>query len=214
MSSRVPQGAGSLQGGWGPSGAVSFDLLIAGVGGQGVILASNVIGEACLIEGRQVKAAETHGMAQRGGSVECHVRIDGAFGPLVPPGQASLLMAFELIEALRYRHYLKPGGKLVANRLVMVPTSVYMQKLEAPTEEKILERLADLRPCVLEADRKAAEAGSPLTQNMVMVGAASRFLPLKVASLEEAIRRSVPKKTIEMNLRAFHLGREAAGECR
>ena len=192
----------------------SYDLLIAGVGGQGVILASNVIGEACLIEGRQVKAAETHGMAQRGGSVECHIRIDGRYGPLVPPGKADLLMAFELIEALRYRHYLKPGGRLVANRLVLVPTSVFMQKLEAPTEEKILGRLADLTPCILDADAKAVEAGSPLTQNMVMAGAASLSLPLKVASLEEAIRRSVPKKTIDMNLRAFQLGREAAGGCR
>jgi indolepyruvate ferredoxin oxidoreductase beta subunit len=191
----------------------SFDLLIVGVGGQGVILASNVIGEACIIEGREVKAAETHGMAQRGGSVECHVRVDGHFGPLIPPGQADILMAFELIEALRYRHYLKPGGKLVVNRLIQVPTSVYMQKLEAPTEEEMLGRLADLSPCILGADKKAVEAGSPLTQNMVMVGAASRFLPLGRESLEEAIRRSVPSKTIEMNLRAFQLGREAAGGC-
>ncbi|HXW99138.1 MAG TPA: indolepyruvate oxidoreductase subunit beta [Methanomicrobiales archaeon] len=192
----------------------SYDLLIVGVGGQGVILASNVIGEACIIEGREVKAAETHGMAQRGGSVECHVRIDGKFGPLIPAGQADLVMAFELIEALRYRHYLKPGGALVANRLVQVPTSVFMQKLEVPTEEKILGQLADLAPCVLDADGKAAEAGSPLTQNMVMVGAGSLRIPLKQESLEEAIRRSVPKKTIDMNLRAFRLGREAAGECR
>jgi indolepyruvate ferredoxin oxidoreductase beta subunit len=192
----------------------SYDLLIVGVGGQGVILASKVIGEACLMEEREVKAAETHGMAQRGGSVECHVRIDGHYGPLVPPGRADLLVAFELIEALRYRHYLKPGGRLVANRLVQVPTSVYMQKLEVPSEEKLLGQLTDLGPCILEADKKAAEAGSPLTQNMVMVGAASLHLPLTVDSLEEALRRSVPSKTIEMNLRAFRLGREAAGGCR
>jgi indolepyruvate ferredoxin oxidoreductase beta subunit len=192
----------------------SFDLLIAGVGGQGVILASNVIGEACIIEGREVKAAETHGMAQRGGSVECHVRIDGRYGPLIPPGKADLLMAFELIEALRYRHYLKAEGKLVANRLIQVPISVFMQKLETPTEEKILARLADLDPCLLDADEIAVEAGSPLTQNMVMVGAGSPHLPLAVESLEEAIRRSVPEKTIDMNLRAFRLGRGAAGGCR
>jgi indolepyruvate ferredoxin oxidoreductase beta subunit len=192
----------------------SCDLLIVGVGGQGVILASNVIGEACIIEGREVKAAETHGMAQRGGSVECHVRIDGHYGPLIPPGEADLLMAFELIEALRYRHYLKAGGTLVANRLIQVPTSVFMQKLEVPTEEKILGQLTDLSPCILDADTKAAEAGSPLTQNMVMVGAGSLTIPLAVESLEEAIRRSVPSKTIEMNLRAFRLGREAAGGCK
>jgi indolepyruvate ferredoxin oxidoreductase beta subunit len=191
-----------------------YNLLIVGTGGQGVILASNVIGEACIIEGREVKAAETHGMAQRGGSVECHIRIDGHYGPLIPPGQADLLMAFELLEALRYRHYLKPGGRVLANRLIQVPTSVYMQKLEVPTEEKVLSRLADLEPCILDADRKAVEAGSPLTQNMVLVGAGSQRLPLGVESLEEAIRRSVPEKTIEMNLRAFRLGREAAGGCR
>jgi len=192
----------------------SFDLLIVGVGGQGVILAASVIGEACIIEEREVKAAETHGMAQRGGSVECHVRIDGHHGPLISPGRADLLMAFELLEALRYRHYLKHGGILVANRLVQVPTSVYMQKLEVPTEEKITARLADLEPCILDADEKAVNAGSPLTQNMVMVGAGSLHIPLAVESLEEAIRRSVPSKTIEMNLHAFRLGREAAGGCR
>jgi indolepyruvate ferredoxin oxidoreductase beta subunit len=191
----------------------SYDLLIAGVGGQGVILAAGVIGEACIIEGREVKAAETHGMAQRGGSVECHIRIDGRYGPLISPGSADLLMAFELIEALRYRHYLKAGGRLVANRLIQVPTSVFMQKLETPTEGKILARLADLDPCLLDADKKAVEAGSPLTQNMVMVGAGSLSMPLRVESLEEAIRRSVPGKTIDMNLRAFRLGREAAGGC-
>jgi indolepyruvate ferredoxin oxidoreductase beta subunit len=192
----------------------SCDLLIVGVGGQGVILASNVIGEACIIEGREVKAAETHGMAQRGGSVECHLRIDGRHGPLIPPGHAALVMAFELIEALRYRHYLKAGGRLLANRLIQVPTSVYMQKLETPTEEQILARLADLDPCVLDADGIAVKAGSPLTQNMVMVGAGSLHIPLAAESLEEAIRRSVPAKTIEMNLRAFQMGREAAGGCR
>jgi indolepyruvate ferredoxin oxidoreductase beta subunit len=192
----------------------SFDLLIVGVGGQGVILAASVIGEACIIEEREVKAAETHGMAQRGGSVECHVRIDGRYGPLIPPGGADLLMAFELLEALRYRHYLKPGGILVANRLIQVPTSVYMQKLEVPTVEKVTAQLADLGPCILDADEKAVTAGSPLTQNMVMVGAGSPHIPLAVESLEEAIRRSVPEKTIEMNLRAFRLGREAAGGCK
>jgi len=123
-------------------------------------------------------------------------------------------MAFELLEGLRYRHYLKTGGTLVANRLIQVPTSVFMQKLDTPTIEGTLGQLADLDPCILDADKKALEAGSPLTQNMVMVGAGSPQIPLKVKSLEEAIRRLVPEKTIEMNLRAFRLGREAAGGCR
>ena len=87
----------------------SFDILIVGIGGQGTILASNILGEACLIENRHIKGAETHGMAQRGGSVESHIRIDGEFGPLITPGQADLLISFDLLEALRYSHYLKTG---------------------------------------------------------------------------------------------------------
>ncbi|MEM2124456.1 MAG: 2-oxoacid:acceptor oxidoreductase family protein, partial [Methanolinea sp.] len=77
----------------------SFDILLVGIGGQGIILASNILGEACLAEGRSVRGAETHGMAQRGGSVEGHIRIDGRFGPLVPPGAARLMIAFDLLEA-------------------------------------------------------------------------------------------------------------------
>ena len=91
---------------------------------------------------------------------------------------------------------------------------MFVQKLETPTIEGTFGELTDLDPCILDADKKAVEAGSPLTQNMVMVGAGSLTIPLKVESLEEAIRRSVPKKTIAMNLRAFRLGREATGGCR
>jgi indolepyruvate ferredoxin oxidoreductase beta subunit len=119
----------------------SFDILIVGIGGQGTILASNILGEACLIEGRHVKGAETHGMAQRGGSVESHIRIDGLLGPLIPPGQADLLISFDLLEALRYSHYLKTGGKMVVNRHLVLPTSVYTQKLVVPTEDEIISAL-------------------------------------------------------------------------
>ena len=90
----------------------SFDILMVGIGGQGTILASNILGQACLLEERSVKGAETHGMAQRGGSVESHIRVDGTFGPLTARGQADLLLSFDLLEALRYSHYLKPGGTM------------------------------------------------------------------------------------------------------
>ena len=189
------------------------DVLIVGVGGQGVILASNVLGEACLAEGRPVKAAETHGMAQRGGSVECHVRIGGTLGPLIPPGGADLILAFDLLEALRYRHFLSRDGAMVVNRHMVVPTSAFMQGLPVPTVEEALEMLQDLQLCPLDADAKALEAGSPLTQNIVMVGAASLRIPLSAESLTAAVKRSVPTKTIEMNLRAFQLGRDAAAGC-
>ncbi len=89
----------------------SFDILIVGIGGQGTILASNILGKACLIEDRHVKGAETHGMAQRGGSVESHIRIGGTFGPLIVPGKADLLISFDLLEALRYSALPETRGK-------------------------------------------------------------------------------------------------------
>jgi indolepyruvate ferredoxin oxidoreductase beta subunit len=189
----------------------SFDILIVGIGGQGTILASNILGEACLIEKRRVKGAETHGMAQRGGSVESHIRIDGQFGPLIPPGQADLLISFDLLEALRYSHYLKNGGRMVVNRHLVLPTSVYNQKIPAPTEDEIITALKKHALCLLDADAMAAEAGSPLSQNVVMLGAASRALPLKPESLLLAVRNLVPKKTVEINVKAFEMGRESAG---
>jgi indolepyruvate ferredoxin oxidoreductase beta subunit len=192
----------------------SFDVLIVGVGGQGIILTSNVLGEACLIEGKPVKGAETHGMAQRGGSVETHIRIGGEFGPLVPLGGADLLIALELLEALRYRHYLRPEGAMVASSQIIVPTSVYTQNAAVPTLQTVESSLSDLRPCLIDAPALAIEAGSVLAQNIVLLGAASISMPLSEDSLREAVRRCVPKKTIEINEKAFSLGRLAGERCR
>jgi indolepyruvate ferredoxin oxidoreductase beta subunit len=191
----------------------SFDILIAGIGGQGTILASNILGRACLIEGRSIRGTETHGMAQRGGSVESHIRIDGTFGPLIAPATADLLIAFDLLEALRYLHYLKPIGKVVVNRQLVVPTSVYMQKLPVPTASGILEVLVTRNPCVIDAETIAREAGSPLTQNIAMLGAASHFIPLKRESLLSATEGLVPRKMIAINQKAFTLGAEAGEIC-
>jgi indolepyruvate ferredoxin oxidoreductase beta subunit len=192
----------------------SFDILVVGIGGQGTILTSNILGEACLIDGRSVRGAETHGMAQRGGSVETHIRIGAQHGPLIPAGEADLVIALELIEALRYRHFLADEGSMVVNRELIVPTSVHMKKLRVPTAEDILERLGEVHPCVIEANSLALRAGSVLTQNIVMLGAASRHLPLGADTLIEAIRRCVPTKTVDMNLTAFALGRDAGASCR
>jgi indolepyruvate ferredoxin oxidoreductase, beta subunit len=192
----------------------SFDILIVGIGGQGTILASNILGEACLIEGRQVKGAETHGMAQRGGSVESHIRIDGQFGPLIPPGYADLIISFDLLEALRYSHYLKKDGRMIVNGHLVLPTSVYTQNLVAPGEGEIVTALKEYSLCLLDADKMAAAAGSPLSQNVVMLGAASQSIPLKSESLLTAVKRLVPKKTVEINVKAFEMGREFGGTCR
>jgi len=192
----------------------SYDVLVVGIGGQGTILASNILGEACLTEGRLVKGAETHGMAQRGGSVESHIRIDGKFGPLIAPGDADIMVSFDLLEALRYKHYLKPGGKIIVNRHVVIPTSVFVQGAPVPDEEEILARLGDVSLCVLDAESLAIEAGSPLAQNVVMLGAASHFIPLSPDSLRAAVESLVPPKTVEINIKAFDLGREAGAECK
>lgn len=191
----------------------SYDILIVGIGGQGTILASNILGEACLIEGRHVKGAETHGMAQRGGSVESHIRIDGMFGPLIPPGGADLLISFDLLEALRYSHYLKKEGKMVVNRHLVLPTIVFTQNLPAPTLDEIIEELKKHTLCLFDADEMAEEAGSPLSQNVVMLGSASPSIPLKPESLIDAVKRLVPKKTIDINMKAFELGRKYGGTC-
>ncbi len=191
----------------------SFDILIVGIGGQGTVLASNVLGEACIMENRTVRSAETHGMAQRGGSVESHIRIGGQHGSLIAPGTAELLIAFDLLEALRYRHYLPPGGRLVTNRRLVVPTSVYMQGLDAPDEEAIIAALGDLDLSCVDAAALAREAGSPLAQNIVMLGAASHHIPLASGTVLEAVRRCVPKKTVDINVRAFQLGRDAVKRC-
>jgi len=189
----------------------SFDILIVGIGGQGTILASNILGEACLLENRHIRGAETHGMAQRGGSVESHIRIGGEFGPMITPGQADLLIAFDLLEALRYSHYLKQGCKMVVNSHLVLPTSVYTQKLTPLKEEEIIAALKKHPLCLLDADSLAVEAGSPLSQNVVMLGAASIAMPLRPESLLEAVKRLVPKKTIDINMKAFELGRKAGG---
>jgi indolepyruvate ferredoxin oxidoreductase beta subunit len=190
-----------------------YDIMIVGIGGQGTILASNILGEACLIEKRSVRGAETHGMAQRGGSVESHIRVDGRHGPLIAPGTADLLIGFDMLEALRYSHFLKDGGRLVVNRRMVIPTSVYVQKLPIPSEEEIISQLAGKDLCLIDADATAREAGSPLSVNVVMLGAASHHIPLAADSLLLAIKRLVPPNTVVINTKAFELGRAAGQTC-
>lgn len=199
----------SGRGDWKGGEGMSFDVMIVGIGGQGTILTSNILGRACVIEGIPVRGAETHGMAQRGGSVESQIRIGQEFGPLIAPGTADLLLSFDLMEAVRAAHWLKPEGQINSSREFVVPTSVFMQDLPAPTEQMLLEMLGDRQITVIDSREIAEQAGNVLTQNIVMLGAASPMLPLQKESLQEAIRRTVPPKTIDLNLKAFDMGIEA-----
>lgn len=187
----------------------SYDVLIVGIGGQGTILASNILGDACVIEGRHVRGAETHGMSQRGGSVETHIRIDGKYGSLIAPGSADILIAFDVLEALRYQHFLKEGGVMVVNREMVLPTSVFSSKSPIPTIEEIESKLRSTNAVLqlVDATKIATEAGSPLAANIVLLGAASHKLPLSLTSLTEAVTRNVPPKTVSVNEKAFEMGR-------
>jgi len=189
----------------------SYDCLIVGIGGQGTVLASNVLGDACVIEGRHVRGAETHGMSQRGGSVETHIRIDGKYGSLIAQGTADLLIAFDALEALRYRHFLKEGGTMVVNSQMVIPTSVFSNKLPVPKMEDVVNKLKEggMKVIMIDATDIATKAGSPLSANIVLLGAASHTLPLAASSMLEAVKRNVPPKTVEINEKAFNLGKEA-----
>lgn len=191
----------------------SYDILVVGIGGQGTILASNILGGACLIEGRTVRGAETHGMAQRGGSVESHIRIDGKFGPLIAPGTADLLIGFDMLEGLRYSHFLKPGRRMVLNCRMVIPTSVFVQGLAVPSQEEVIRALSRFDLCMIGSEEIARKAGSVLAANVVMLGAASHHIPLAPGSLVSAVQNLVPPKTVEINTRAFEMGREAGMRC-
>lgn len=190
---------------------MSFDVIIVGVGGQGAILASDIIGQASLLEGKSVRAMETHGMAQRGGSVENHIRIDCRYGGMIPLRCANLMIGLEPAEALRYGHYLSPSGKAVVNMRPTVPPSVTRGQATYPEIRELVEKLEGLCERVIEIDAPAlaTKAGHPLTMNVIMVGAASKFLPLSEESLLEGVKMLVPKKSVDANVSAFQLGRDS-----
>jgi len=180
------------------------DIVIAGVGGQGILLASDILGEACILEGLPVKGLETHGMAQRGGSVEAHVRIGCARGPKVPLGGADLLIGFEPLEAARFAAWLKPGGAAVVNSAaVPVPGGAAY-----PPVESLRGILAARAGALLFLDfaAMAAAAGSARTVNVLMLGAAARFLPLSADALRGAVFSLVKPRFHDVNRAAFEAG--------
>jgi indolepyruvate ferredoxin oxidoreductase beta subunit len=184
------------------------DVFMAGVGGQGTLLASEVLGEAFLLSGYDVKKSEVHGMAQRGGAVTTHLRFgQKVYSPLIEPGKADLLIAFEKIEALRFAHYLRPGGVMVVNAQEIFPPSVATGREPYPADAS--ERLAAVTDRLYLVDALAAALALREVRavNMVMVGAASRFLPLPEGAYEEAVKMSLPERIVEVNLRAFRAGR-------
>ncbi len=196
----------------------TMNVLLAGVGGQGVVLASYVLSQVAMSEGYDVKQSEVHGMAQRGGSVVSHFRFgDKVWSPLVVQGTADLLMAFEALEALRYLNWLKPGGELVYNALRINPSPVSAGLATYPEDIYGLIKATWSNAKCVNANELAAKAGTVKAANVAMLGAISPALPFATDTWEAVIRRAVPPKTIDVNLQAFRLGAQSAnapaGDC-
>jgi len=191
------------------------DILMVGVGGQGIILASDILGDVALDIGLDVKKTDTLGMAQRGGSVTSHLRIgQKVWSPLINASEADILMAFEKLEAARWVGYLKPGGAVIINNMAIPPLSISLGTQVYPQDEAILDSFRRITGAVhlVKGTEQAAGLGDARTLNIFMLGYLSRFLPLKIteAQWEKGIARHLPVKILDLNKRAFEAGREAA----
>jgi indolepyruvate ferredoxin oxidoreductase beta subunit len=195
------------------TGTKDRSFMLAGVGGQGTLLASNVLAHVGARAGYDVKKAEVHGMAQRGGSVSSHIRWGTKlYSPLISPGEADYLVAFEKLEALRYVSMLRPGGKVIVGEMRIPPLSVSSGGDVYPDDKTMRCILGQVTEDVrfVPSVRLAEDAGNVRAHNVVVLGALSVHLeqvPLEVWL--DVIGEWVPKRTIEVNVNAFHMGREA-----
>ncbi len=188
-----------------------FNILIAGVGGQGVLLTSKIIAEAALLAGLDVKQSEVHGMAQRGGSVLSQVRFgEKVFSPIVAEGEADLLIGFEPLETARYLHYLRDTGTVVYNTRPIGTIGVSIGKEDYPADIHETIKKNALRVHPLDATNVAVEVGEKRAVNLVLLGAALKLLPLTEAVIEQAIMNAVPKKVLAINRKAFLAGKAQA----
>ena len=191
-----------------------FNILITGVGGQGVILMSELLGKAAVTDGLRVRGSEILGMAVRGGSVTSAIRIgDDVYGPLIPTGKCNALVGMEPSEALRNIAYLSKSSLVLLNTAVTVPFTVSIGESSYPSLEEMLRQLgkASDRIIQLDAAKTAEKAGSRLATNIVMLGAlfGTGQLPIKMATIKETVESRFPAKVAPVNIKAFDLGYEA-----
>jgi indolepyruvate ferredoxin oxidoreductase beta subunit len=185
----------------------TVSVMIVGVGGQGTLLASRILGNVILKEGCDVKVSEVHGMSQRGGSVVTYVKYgDKVFSPVIEKGEADIIVAFELLEAARWVSYLKNGGTLITSTQTLDPMPVITGAAEYPAG--IAEKIASAGINVIAADALslAKEAGSPKAVNVVLMGKLAKTAGFDIKNWEEALEASVPEKHLELNKKAFRLG--------
>ena len=183
-------------------------IMIVGVGGQGTLLASRILGSALLDCGYDVKVSEVHGMSQRGGSVVTYVRFgESVASPIIEKGEADIILAFEQLEAARWLEYLKPDGKIIVNTQQMDPMPVVMGAAEYPEGVIDAIRAAGADVETLDALPMAVEAGTAKAVNVVLIGAmAKNMADVSKEVWLKALRESVPAKFLELNLKAFEMG--------
>jgi indolepyruvate ferredoxin oxidoreductase beta subunit len=189
------------------------NISLVGVGGQGILLTSDIVAKTATLAGLDVKKSEIHGMAQRGGSVISQVRFGKkVFSPIIPDGASNLLVSFERLEALRWRHLLAAGGKVLINSMDMTPVTVSSGQQAAVTD--LDERLRTEFPnaIYLQAMAMAIDVGNSRTMNMVIAGAISTLTPFDEETWLQAMRERIPERMLEVNLKAFAAGRSAVGE--
>lgn len=183
-------------------------IVIVGVGGQGILLASEILAQAAMLEGYDVKTNEVHGMAQRGGSVMAQIRYGKeVFSPLVARNEADILGALEKIEALRYADYLRPGGLAAVSTQAVMPVTVSSGGARYPENAEELLRKAFPRLLYIDAAKIASDLGDIRAANIVLLGAISQGLDLALQSWEKAITLCVKEKFLEINRQAFAAGR-------
>ena len=185
-------------------------IMLVGVGGQGTLLASRILGSVLLSQGYDVKVSEVHGMSQRGGSVVTYIKYgEKIYSPVIEKGEADVIVAFEQLEAARWLPYLKKGGKIITNTQKIAPMPVIMGVQEYPEEliEKIKAKGVDIT--AVDALSLAEEAGSSRAVNVVLMGLISKTAGFPVEVWEKALEECVPAKALEINKKAFASGREA-----
>ncbi len=202
----------------------TFNIMFAGVGGQGLMLLSSILGKAAVDSGLKVMTGEQHGLSQRQGSIYVHFRIGDPISPLIPYGKADMMIAMEASEALRYVEYLKVDGVVImSNRIMPAVTETEQVALDKEkktkylTVEQIVEKLEQVTKNVVLLDslELAIQAGNARTENSVLVGAtvACEDFPIPAEEVRKAVLALVPPKTVDANSKAFDLGKEAGSAC-
>lgn len=194
-----------------------FNIVLAGVGGQGILLAAEILGTAAVKDGLNVRVSEIHGMAQRGGAVVSDVRMGAkVLAPTILDRNADVILGFEPIETLRNMKYASEKTVVIMNSERIMPTELTAKKAKYPSLEEIIRRVNAFtrNVIVIEAARLAKEAGNVMAQNVVLLGAlaAAGKIPIKTEALIEALQELVPPKQLEVNVKAFKIGYEKAME--